>query len=362
VRGWWRRFAGFAALLLCITAWTFATRAGAEIPNHIASFAGGASWLNSASLEPAQLRGKVVLVDFWEYTCINCLRTLPYLREWYRRYRDDGFVIVGVHAPEFDFSAKRENVEVAAKRLGVTWPVVLDNQFVIWKRYGNAIWPHEYLFDQEGRLAESTEGEGGYPQTETKIQTLLKAANPQLMLPRVMALLPQDSYDKPGAVCYPHTEELLVGRRPIADATAFNTPAQDTHYANTAADPQDGAIYLQGYWHLSSEAAVSGESGGYFTLRYHAIQLIAVMKPENGGSIRVNVTQDGSPLAKSDAGKDVRYDAEGSSYVMVDAPRAYDVVMNARFGQHVLKLAPQGYGVGIYDVAFESCEVPASTR
>ncbi len=321
-------------------------------------FDGGAGWINGTPVTPADLRGRIVLVDFWEYTCLNCLRTLPYLREWYRRYRDRGFVIIGVHAPEFDFSGKRSNVVAAAKRLDVTWPIILDDRFTIWKRYGNTVWPHEYLYDEDGRLVESVLGEGGYPQTEARIQALLRAADPRVELPPVMALLPQDSYDKPGAVCYPHTPELLVGRSPIADAPPSSTFAADTDYADTASSRQDGAIYLQGFWHLTSEAAVSGESNGYLALRYHAIQLVVVMRPEGGGAVRVNVAQDDRPVAREDAGKDLRYDERGRSYVIVDASRAYDLVMNARFGTHDVKLSPAGSGLGIYDFAFESCEVP----
>ncbi len=133
-------------------------------------FDGGSGWINGTPITPGDLRGKVVLVDFWEYTCLNCLRTLPYLREWYRRYHDRGFVIVGVHAPEFDFSAKRSNVVAAARRLDVTWPIVLDDRFTIWKRYGNNLWPHEYLYDRDGRLVESVLGEGAYPQTEARFK------------------------------------------------------------------------------------------------------------------------------------------------------------------------------------------------
>lgn len=328
----------------------------------IESFDGGTGWINSAPLSPAQLAGKVVLVDFWEYTCINCLRTLPYLREWYRRYHDRGLAIVGVHTPEFDFSAQRNNAVAAAKRLGVAWPIVLDGHMTIWKRYANNEWPHEYLYDQNGRLVESFAGEGGYPQTEAKIQALLKRSNPNLVLPSVMTLLPQDSYDKPGAVCYPQTPELLVGRRSIANASAANNPRQDTNYAYSDSDPRDGAVYLQGYWHLTSEAAVSAESNGYLLLRYHAIQVVAVMRPENGGSIRVDVTQDGRPIGKQDAGPDVRFDGGGRSYVTVDASRAYELVMNAKFGERELKLAPKSDGLGLYDVAFESCEVPGSQK
>ncbi len=348
-----------AALLLCFALRPIAGSANAAL---MPGFDGGSGWLNSDPLKPSQLQGKVVLVDFWEYTCINCLRTLPYLREWYRRYHDKGLVIVGVHTPEFDFSGLRANVAAAAKRLDVSWPIVLDDKFAIWKRYENSEWPHEYLYDQQGRLVESFEGEGGYQQTEARIQTLLKAADPHLTFPPVMALLPQDSYDEPGAVCYPMTHEILVGRRGIADSSPSNDSMREADYVDGVANPQDGALYLQGYWRMTPEAAISGESDGFLVLRYHAIQVDTVLKPENGGPVRVDVAQDGKPVAKSDAGKDLQYDDRGNSFVEVNAPRAYDVIMNAQFGQHNLQLSPKAPGLGIYDVAFESCEVPGSPR
>jgi YD repeat-containing protein len=357
---WLRSFLTFAALLMCIAPSFLGSRANAASIDQLQGFDGGTAWINSPPLTPEELRGKVVLVDFWEYTCINCLRTLPYLREWYRRYHDDGLVIVGVHTPEFNFSAKRVNVAAGAERLGVKWPIVLDDHGTIWKRYDNDGWPHEYLYDQNGRLVESFPGEGGYPQTEAKIQELLKSTQPKLALPPVMALLPQDSYDKPGAVCYPKTPELVVGHQPIANGSAMSNPGQDNDYAYDASNPQDGAIYLQGYWHRTADAMVSGENNGYVTLRYHAIQVVAVMKPENGGSTRVEVTQDGAPVPREDAGKDLRYDDHGNSYVEVTAGRAYDLIANARFGQHTLKVSPKSDSLGIYDFAFESCEVPKS--
>jgi thiol-disulfide isomerase/thioredoxin len=328
----------------------------------VPDFSGGAAWLDSPPLTPAALHGKVVLVDFWEYTCINCLRTLPYLREWYRRYHNDGLVIVGVHTPEFQFSGDDSNVAQAVKRLQVSWPVVLDDRYAIWNRYHNNIWPHEYLFDQNGNLVESQEGEGNYQQTEAKIQSLLHAANPQLRLPPVMALLPQDNYDKPGAVCYPMTPETYVGPwhgQRVANAPRFADLEHDTPYADSSANHEDGKIYLQGYWRVSpqGQAMISAGNDGYAALRYHAIQVVAVMRPENGTPVRVDVTQDGKPLAPEDAGKDIRYDS-GRSYVTVDAARAYDLVMNARFGSHELRLMPERYGLGLYSFDFESCEVP----
>jgi thiol-disulfide isomerase/thioredoxin len=158
-------------------------------------FSGASAWLNvSGALTPSDLRGKVVLVDFWEYSCINCLRTLPYLSEWYKRYHTDGFVIVGVHTPEFGFTGEKKNVAEAAERLGVGWPIVLDDDYAIWKRYGINEWPTELLFDQNGALVESSAGEGGYQKTEATIQGLLRKANPSVTLPPVMALLPRDNY------------------------------------------------------------------------------------------------------------------------------------------------------------------------
>ncbi len=275
------------------------------------NFSGGAAWLNSPPLTPAALRGKVVLVDFWEYTCINCLRTLPYLREWYRRYHDDGLVIIGVHTPEFAFSGDDRNVTDAVKRLGIAWPVVLDDGYAVWNRYHNNIWPHEFLFDQNGNLVESQEGEGNYQQTEQKIQALLHAENPQLRLPAVMALLPQDSYNKPGAVCYPKTPETYVG--PWHGQHVANRPQlfDPTQYIDRGGDREDGKVYLQGSWTISpqGQAMISAANDGYAALPYHAIQVVAVMRPQQGTPVRVVVTQDGKPVPHSDAGKDLAYDA-----------------------------------------------------
>ena len=324
----------------------------------IASFDGATGWINSPVLHPGDLRGKVVLVDFWEYTCLNCLRTLPYLREWYKRYHNDGFTIVGVHTPEFAFSSQTPQIESAAKRLGIDWPIAVDSNLTIWKRYGINLWPTELLFDQSGRLVDAQYGEGNYPQTEAKIQALLHAADPALALPPVMPLLPQDNYDKPGAVCYPHTPEILIGQTPIADATAFGDPAKDLEYDDSGKH-RDGAIYLSGYWHMTRDAAAFGGGRGYFDLAYHAIEVAVVMTPGSGSS-RVIVTQDGKPLAREDAGADVHYDDAGNAYIEVDAARAYHVVENAVYGAHDLRLAPAGFGVAFYDVAFESCEVPGA--
>jgi hypothetical protein len=243
----------------------------------------------------------------------------------------------------------------------VDWPVVLDSNQAIWSRYDNHNWPNEYLFDQSGRLVDTVTGEGHYQETESKIQALLKAANPNLTLPPVMALLPQDSYAKPGAVCYLHTPELIVVTSKIANAAAQNDPARDTSYTDTtpSAARKDGIIYLQGDWQMIQQAIVPKSDAGYLDLDYHAIEVESVLAPANGVPIRVDVTQDGAPLAKTDAGADIRYDASGMSYVTVDAARAYQLLMNAKMAFHDLRLTPKLAGLGVYSFAFESCEVPA---
>lgn len=332
---------------------------GFSVGGPMTSFDGATQWINSSALSPADLHGKVVLVDFWEYTCLNCLRTLPYLREWYKRYHNDGFVIVGVHTPEFGFSGQPSEVESNAQRLNVTWPVVLDDNRTIWNHYGVNVWPTELLYDQSGHLVEAQVGEGNYPYTESKIQGLLKAANPSLSLPPLMALLPQDSYDKPGAVCYPQTGEVLVGHQPIIDKPTFSDPSVPDVQYHDSGSHRDGAIYLNGYWHTTQEAVEFGGGSGYFAMTYHAIEVTAVMTPSKGAT-RVVVTQDGKPLTHDDAGSDVHIDPSGTSYVEVDASRSYHIVENKTFGTHDLHLSPQGYGVGVYDIDFESCEVPGS--
>ncbi|HWK44637.1 MAG TPA: thioredoxin family protein [Stellaceae bacterium] len=138
-----------------------------------ADFTGIEQWLNSEPLTMASLRGKVVLVDFWTYTCVNCLNTLPYVTKWYERYKDAGLVVVGVHTPEFPFERQTSNVRTAIQRLGIAYPVAQDNRYATWQAYGNQYWPAAYLIDQNGRIVLKHFGEGAYAEMEAAIQTLL---------------------------------------------------------------------------------------------------------------------------------------------------------------------------------------------
>lgn len=338
--------------------------AGLSEIRSIQSFEGATGWLNSSGLTPDTLRGKIVLVDFWEYTCVNCLRTLPYEKAWYERYKQYDFTIVGVHTPEFSFSGEAANVSAATKRLGITWPVVLDANSAIWQRYENHSWPHEFLIDTEGRVVLDHIGEGDYEATERKIQNLIGRQHPDAKLPAPMGLLAADNYTKPGAVCYPQTREVYVGmQRPdsaLANREGYRA-GQVVQYSDSGRNHIDGYVYLQGPWFNAPQAMVharhASDAKDHLDLRYHALQVVSVLKPEAGEPVTVFVEQDGKPLARRDAGADTRYDDSGRSYVTVDAPRAYEIVMNRHYGHHDLRLLPVEYGLGVYSFAFESCEV-----
>ncbi|SFV04113.1 thioredoxin family protein [Pseudoduganella namucuonensis] len=146
-------------------------RQGAAAPE----FTGIEKWLNSEPLTMRELRGKVVLVDFWTYTCINCINTLPHVKSWHQKYQQQGLAVVGVHTPEFPFERSTENVKTAIKRFDIRYPVAQDNRYATWGAYGNQYWPAVYLFDKKGQLAYTHFGEGDYAQTEAKIQALLAA-------------------------------------------------------------------------------------------------------------------------------------------------------------------------------------------
>ncbi|SMG55287.1 thioredoxin family protein [Paraburkholderia susongensis] len=166
-------FAAFAAF--AATAATHATTIGAqqESASPAPEFTGITQWLNSEPLKLQQLRGKVVLVDFWTYSCINCANTLPYVKSWNQKYKDQGLTVIGVHTPEYPFERDTGNVKTAIKRLGISYPVAQDNQYATWNAYNNQYWPAFYLIDKKGQIVYSHFGEGDYAQTEAKIQALL---------------------------------------------------------------------------------------------------------------------------------------------------------------------------------------------
>jgi thiol-disulfide isomerase/thioredoxin len=337
-------------------------RPGARAPAFIGS---AEDWLNTDG-KPVQWKpGDVILVDFWEYTCVNCIRTLPYLKAWYARYAKDGLVIVGIHTPEFAFARERANVAAAVKRFGLTYPILVDSDYKNWFAWQGeqGYWPRKFLVDFRGNVVYDHAGEGGYGDTEAKIQALLKEAHPGIKLPPLMEAVRAE--DRPGAVCYPVTPEMYAGQRGFnagqhGSVSEF-LPGRITAYRFAGAR-EDGKFYLQGAWRTDRESLRHArETRGlpdFVAIKYHALSCNAVIKPEDGRPFRLYVTQDGRPVPKTDAGEDIRYDEAGRSYAPVDAPRMYRLTRHSRFGSHVLKLAADSAGFGLYSFTFTSCVQP----
>jgi thiol-disulfide isomerase/thioredoxin len=322
-------------------------------------FPAGMEWLNSLPLTVSELKGRVLLIDFWEYTCVNCIRTLPYLKTWHDRYADKGLTIIGVHTPEFAFAKDLANVRRAVKEFGLKYPIVNDRDYQIWNRYGNRYWPAKYLFDASSRLRHYHFGEGSYGDTEQEIQRLLREINPALELPKIME--PIRGTDKPGAVCYPVTPELYAGyqRGEIGNSEGFQRDRAAVY--KDPGDYKDGFLYVHGSWRSDAEslrhARTIPTARDYVALRYHALEVNCVLKPESGKPIKVIVTQNGVPVRPADRGQDIRMDARGATYLLVDKPRMYRIIKNKEFGTYDLKLACAQEGLGIYAFTFVSCEV-----
>ncbi|WP_423193280.1 cytochrome c biogenesis protein DipZ [Cupriavidus sp. H18C2] len=286
---------------------------------------GAVAWLNSPPLTAEGLRGKVVLVDFWTYSCINCLRSLPYVKAWADKYRDQGLVVIGVHAPEFAFERNLDNVRKATKDLGVTYPVAIDNNFAIWRAFRNNYWPAHYFIDAQGRVRFHHFGEGEYDKSEAVIRALLAEAGHGAAMEKTAMAAPGamqgvEMAADAGAVRSPET---YVG---YGRAENFASPGglrQDASRAYTApAQPALNQWGLAGQWKVGEENATLAQPDGRIVYRFHARDLHLVLGPGSDGKpVRFRVTIDGQ--APGDAhGTDVAADGTGT----VTDQRLYQLV------------------------------------
>jgi len=290
------------------------------------SLAGATEWLNSAPLTAEILRGKVVLVDFWTYSCINCLRTLPYVRAWAEKYKDAGLVVVGVHAPEFAFEKLPANVRRATKDLGIGFPVAIDSDYAIWRAFGNQYWPAFYIVDAQGRIRHHQFGEGQYAKAEQVIQQLLAEAG----RPAVPADLvsPQGQ----GTQAAPAKSPALSGETYLGYERAHNFASpggisNDHAHVYSAAAPslRTNQWALAGEWTVESERAVLVRANGRIAYRFHARDLHLVLGPSADGKlVRFRVLVDGKPPL-ADHGADT--DAQGNG--TIDGQRLYQLVRQA---------------------------------
>ncbi|MBD9662551.1 cytochrome c biogenesis protein CcdA/thiol-disulfide isomerase/thioredoxin [Variovorax paradoxus] len=297
-----------------------------KVEGRFPSLAGATEWINSVPLAPEALRGKVVLVDFWTYSCINCLRTLPYLRAWAEKYKDAGLVVIGVHSPEFAFEKKPANVRKAVKDLGIGFPVALDNDFAVWRGFDNQAWPAFYFIDAEGRIRHHQFGENRYDKAEQVIQQLLAEAGQTRIAAGLVAPLGQGTQAAPGAEP-PLSGETYLGHE---RAHGFASPggiARDraTVYRPAASALRTNQWSLAGDWTVEAERAVLNSANGRIAYRFQARDLHLVLGPAaNGRPVRFRVLVDGKPPL-ADHGADT--DAQGHG--VIDAQKLYQLVRQA---------------------------------
>jgi thiol-disulfide isomerase/thioredoxin len=318
------------------------------IEGHLPSFGGATGWLNSEPLTPADLRGRVALVDFWTYTCVNWLRTLPYIRAWVETYADQGLTVIGVHTPEFGFEHDVDNVRAQASELRVGYPIALDNDYGVWTAFANHYWPAIYLADADGRIRYHHFGEGEYAMTEMVIQQLLMDAG-------------AGDIDKDLASVEPHGLEVAADWQTLRSSETYLGYVQSSGFASAGVAAFDvphryefprlslNNWGLSGTWTVARHAAVSDEPGGRVAFRFHARDVNVVMGPAmRGTSIPFRVLLDGVPPDQA-AGADVNADGGGTlrdqrTYQLVRQPGPID--------DRLFEIEFLGPGVEVYCFTF----------
>ena len=287
---------------------------------------GATQWFNSRPLSNDMLRGKVVLVDFWTYSCINCLRTLPYLKAWNEKYRDQGLVIIGVHAPEFAFEKDPHNVEQSIHDLGITYPVALDNHYSIWNAFSNKYWPAHYLIDANGKIRHQHFGEGAYQETEQMIQTLLKESHQGSLAKGNQLVQVAGTGATASAADMEQSPETYIGFARQQNFASPETIKQDvTGHYSVPSSLKLNQWGLTGQWQISAEAARLQNAGGAISFRFQGRELHLVMGSRNNKPVRFKVTLDG--LAPGDDhGSDINAQGNG----VVNQQRLYQLIRQNR--------------------------------
>ena len=281
---------------------------------------------------------KVVLIDFWTYSCINCQRTIPYLNAWYQKYKDQGLEIIGVHAPEFEFEKDYANVQDAVKRFGIQYPVVLDNNLNTWNAYQNHYWPHEYIIDIDGYIADDHIGEGNYDETEKKIQ--------QLLTERAQRLHSTSSFSED--IVQPSDVISIDFAQTMSPETYFGS-ARNKYLSNGVKQTQGlqslkipstiaaNNLLLDGTWDFSNEYAENTTENARIVYKYTAKNVYIVAGSKNGATIRV--FRDGVPITtQSFRGKDIIQGTDGVSRVHIQEERLYTLIQDTSYGEHTLEI------------------------
>jgi cytochrome c biogenesis protein CcdA/thiol-disulfide isomerase/thioredoxin len=291
-------------------------------PATLSDLSGATAWINSPPLTPEMLRGKVVLVDFWTYSCINCLRTLPYLKAWNEKYKESGLVIIGVHTPEFPFEKDEANVRKAVHDLGVTYPVAMDNNYRIWRSFNNEYWPAHYFLDATGKVRYHHFGEGNYDESEKWIRSLLEDANYKV-IPASTSNVAATGAEAPPDMDQVQSPETYVG---YERAKSFASPG-GLHEDNSALYLAPPKLSLnewafEGRWTDSGQIATAESSDARIVYRFHARDLHLVLGPaKNRVPVRFRVTIDGRA-----PGADHGVDTNAEGYGEIEGNRLYQLI------------------------------------
>jgi peroxiredoxin len=319
----------------------------------------GDFWPNSEPVFLRDLRGQIVLVEFWDYTSLDCLRALPYTNDWCGKYRDFGLVVVGVHTPQFVFARKEEVIRRVTERMGISYPVVMDNEALLWSAFGARSWPTKFLIDKDGFIRYSHQGEGGYQQFERALRQLVVQAGFHGRLPD----LSESVHGTGESEILQHraTGEIHLGY--LKGALGNN----DGYNPESTLEYEDPGIYLperfyaKGKW-LSQRECFSFKGlpndSGSLIVRYDATEVNAVMNPASRRVSEVTVHQDGHPLVRECRGEDIVPGNDGASLVLVDSPKLYNLVRNREFGSHILTLTTSASGLEVFTFSFAASVLP----
>jgi thiol-disulfide isomerase/thioredoxin len=299
-----------------------AYRSRLPVEGTVPSLDGAVKWLNSEPLTAEQLRGKVVLINFWTYSCINCIRTVPYVRAWAEKYKDQGLVVIGVHSPEFAFEKRIHNVERATQNFEITYPVAVDNNFRIWRAFRNNYWPAYYFIDAEGRVRHHHFGEGEYEESERVIQELLaeagsRKADSGLVTPNAQ-----------GPEAPPDLARIRSGETYVGYMKASNFRSRERVSADEAQDYTTGQLRLNewslaGNWTVGAEQAALNRAEGSISYKFRARDLHLVLGAgRDSKPVRFQVTIDGAPPGAANRGTDIDADGNGT----VSETRLYQLV------------------------------------
>ncbi|HEX3951063.1 MAG TPA: cytochrome c biogenesis protein DipZ [Steroidobacteraceae bacterium] len=320
------------------------------VEGEIPSFAGATLWLNSAPLTPEGLRGKVVVVDFWTYSCINCLRALPYAESWYQKYKDHGLILIGVHAPEFAFEKDPANVRRAVADLKITYPVALDNDYAIWQGFNNQYWPAHYFIDATGRIRAHHFGEGNYAESEQTIRKLLTEAGQSNLPPAGMSATKAVGVEAPPDEANDQSPETYVGYRRADNFASPGGLVQDNAHAYAPpAALKLNQWALIGSWNVDPEKAVLGAVHGKIEFRFFARDLHLVLGPASDGkAVRFRVMLDGAAPGASHGA-----DTDSSGAGVVDRQRLFQLIrQSGDVGEHVFSIEFLDSGVQAYSFTF----------